>query len=289
MRFRNARDRGFSLAELLVVMGILAILVAILLPYLQKVREQERRVQCAENLHVIVQALRNYANLNKDFYPSTTYDVARHPIGYTAYTGADSTDPFAKGTGVAPNDVTASLWLLVRGGFVTPKLFVCPSTTDETDPMMTGGQRVAADQRSNFTAGHFLSYSYASPFSNAPDYKMNDTRPADFALMADKNPGTAGVIGPTFDASAFELAKANSANHQKAGQNVLYADGHVAFQTTPYCGFGVGDRRDNIYTAVLPIPVPANELPPRESNGFCGRDVGPAGDEDSYLVPTGDD
>jgi prepilin-type N-terminal cleavage/methylation domain-containing protein/prepilin-type processing-associated H-X9-DG protein len=276
--------RAFSLAELLVVVGILGILIAILLPYVEKVRETARRAQCTENLRDIMVALRSYANANGHNYPSTTFDHAH--TGYTAYTGADSLDPFSKDTAVKANDVTASLWLLVREGYAPARSFVCPSSGDEVDPMRSDGEVLGPDKRSNFTSSQYLSYSYSSPFSSAPGYRMNDTQKADFALMADMNPG---VIGPAFDAPPFELAKANSNNHRKAGQNVLYADGHVSFQSTPYCGTGVGERRDNIYTARAPIPLPASQLPPPESTGFFGHDVSPAGTDDSYLVPADDD
>jgi len=276
--------RAFSLAELLVVVGILGILLAILLPYVEKVRESARRAQCTENLRDIAIALRGYANANGHNYPSTIFDPTRP--GYTAYTGAESLDPFAKETTVKPNDVTASIWLLVREGYAPAKVFVCPSSGNDVDRMRGDGGVVGPEQRSNFTSGQYLSYSYASPFSKADKYKMNDTQKSDFALMADMNPG---VIGPAYDAPPFELAKANSNNHRKAGQNVLYADGHVSFQSTPYCGTGVGEYRDNIYTARAPIPLPASQLPPPESTGFFGHDVSPAGTDDSYLVPADDD
>lgn len=276
--------RAFSLAELLVVLGILGILIAILLPYVEKLRESDRRAVCAQNLNAILQALRGYANANGHNYPGTSYDSAHS--GYTAYTGADSPDPFASDSKVKPNDVTASLWLLVREGYAPAKLFVCPSSGDDVDRMRSGGAIVPPDKRSNFTSGQYLSYSYASPFSSADKYKMNDTQRSDFAIMADMNPGG---IAPAFDASPFELARANSNNHRKAGQNVLYADGHVQFQMTPYCGTGTADHRDNIYTARAPIPLPPSQLPPPESPGFFGRDVSPAGVNDSYLVPTDDD
>ncbi len=283
------RCRGFTLVELLVVVGILAILIAIFLPYLSKVHETERRARCANNLALLMQGLRNYASANDHMYPSVVYDADHNPNGYTAFTGADSTDPFVKGTTVLPNDVTASLWLLVRAGLASAGSFTCPSSSDSVDPMRTAGSRVTPDRRSNFTSGGNLSYSYASPFSSAPGYKKNDTQPSDFALLADKSPGVAGknddVVGPSFDAQPFDLAKANSNNHRKAGQNVLYADGHVAFQSTPYCGVGQGIRRDNIFTALSPIPLTPGQRPPPESNGFFGRNIGPSWINDSYLVP----
>jgi prepilin-type N-terminal cleavage/methylation domain-containing protein/prepilin-type processing-associated H-X9-DG protein len=276
--------RAFSLAELLVVLGILGILIAILLPYVEKVRETNRRAQCADNLREIMTALRNYASANGHFYPSTTF--AKTPGGYTAFTGADSADPFAKDTQVKPNDVTASLWLLVREGYVPAKRFVCPSSGNDVDPISTHGMVVGADKRSNFTSGQYLSYSYASPFSTAFTSGFNDAEPSDFALLADKNPG---LIGPTFDAPPLQLAAANSKNHRQAGQNVLYADGHIQFQMTPYCGNGKADHRDNIYTARAPIPLPSNQLPPIENPGFLSHDYSAAAANDSYLVPTGDD
>jgi prepilin-type N-terminal cleavage/methylation domain-containing protein/prepilin-type processing-associated H-X9-DG protein len=276
--------RAFSLAELLVVLGILGILVAILLPYVEKVRETSRRAQCMANLSQIMTALRSYASVNDHFFPSTIFDKAHG--GYAAFTGADSPDPFAKDTQVKPNDVSASLWLLVHEGYLQPKSFVCPSSGNEVDPMRTDGNAMGPEKRSNFTSGQYLSYSYASPFSTADKYKLDDTQPSDFALIADKNPG---VIGPEFDASPFELAAANSRNHRQAGQNVLYADGHVQFQMTPFCGTGTTDHRDNIYTARAPVPVPSNLIPPVESTGFLGHDVSPAAANDSYLVPTDED
>ena len=193
-----------------------------------------------------------------------------------------------------PNDVTAALWLLVRGRMVRTGSFVCPSTWNPSEPAAIDGKEVKAEDRSNFSDGSHLSYSYSSPYSSAPGYQMNDTQQSDFALMADKNPGVAppdrdNVMGPAYDASPFELAKANSNNHGKAGQNVLYADGHVAFQMTPYCGVGSGRRRDNIYTALSPIPLTPGNRPPPYTNGFYGRNIGPSWTNDSYLVPTDDE
>ena len=65
-----AKKRGFTLIELLVVVAIIALLVSILVPAVQKAREQAVRAVCAGNLHHWNLLLNIYAQDNNDRYPT---------------------------------------------------------------------------------------------------------------------------------------------------------------------------------------------------------------------------
>ncbi len=62
--------RGFTLVELLVVIGILAVLIAILLPALNTARRAAVRTQCLTQVRGIALAMQFYANDNKNWFPS---------------------------------------------------------------------------------------------------------------------------------------------------------------------------------------------------------------------------
>jgi type II secretory pathway pseudopilin PulG len=281
---RKRSRPGFTVIEFLVGIGMIAILIAILIPYVLSARESSHRAECASHLHLIWNALNQYTseNGNERPFPRVIYDQAHMPTGYTAFTGPDGGNPFAAGSKVKPNDVTASLWLLVRGGYIKDlSAFVCPSTWDEPDRLDDTAQK-----RGNFRKSINLSYSYACPFS---EWKFtSDTLVADFVVIADRNPGFAAkgdqIVGPPRDAPPFELAKGNSRNHQGAGQNVLHGAGDVAFEMTPYCGVS----KDNIYTALAAKPL-EGEHPPLDVPGYIGNKLSPAYQLDSYLVPTADE
>jgi prepilin-type N-terminal cleavage/methylation domain-containing protein len=159
---RSRGDLAFTLVELLVVIGIIALLVSILLPTLNKARAAALRTACLSNLRQVHATLAMYAEINRDYVP----------VGYR-----DGTPP---GTGAGTKQFNSMVYsgttghlvifgLLLDSGFLrTPQMFYCPAENDPSRQYNTPENpfptNLSYTSTSNTQAG------YASRPSNAiPD------------------------------------------------------------------------------------------------------------------------
>src|ERR1700722_12399805 len=79
------KTHGFTLVELLVVVGIIAVLISLLLPALNRAREQANSIKCMSNIRTISQALLNYSADNKG-YVIPSFNLPPLPGAATNYT-----------------------------------------------------------------------------------------------------------------------------------------------------------------------------------------------------------
>jgi prepilin-type N-terminal cleavage/methylation domain-containing protein/prepilin-type processing-associated H-X9-DG protein len=168
---RVSRAAGFTLVELLVVIGIIAILVSILLPSLGKARNQANSVKCAANLRQIYLACQMFAAEHKDHLPRPSIvggDDPKDPdpaIDAIDCWALENLNGQSNTSGHASLTVGA-LWRYIPGKDTRAKLLLCPS--DNGEKTQGGGTAVSGDIR-NF------SYSFNAYITNPNDRQRGGT------------------------------------------------------------------------------------------------------------------
>src|SRR5262245_40631529 len=102
------RIRAFTLIELLVVVAIIAVLIGLLLPAVQKVREAASRAKCVNNVKQLALACHTYCSSNDAFPFGRKYDI------WDSYTWIELILPH-----IEQNAVYAGYWTLPLTGFTT--------------------------------------------------------------------------------------------------------------------------------------------------------------------------
>jgi prepilin-type N-terminal cleavage/methylation domain-containing protein/prepilin-type processing-associated H-X9-DG protein len=212
--------RAFTLIELLVVISIIALLIAILLPQLTRVKEGARRAQCSSNLHQFNLGTVNYAIENDGKYP----DARRDDGGY--HTRFLSTEVYE--------------YLLDAAGGDN-RIFICPNQDPAIQAYLMPGNTPPNG------LGYRIGYLYLGGFdhtgwTNAPNnpiwdspQSLDDAKPDDKILadfIYEPGPGvgnpTVGSHGKTGQVRVFGNLTVEEAGVE--GGNVVFVDGSVQWR-----------------------------------------------------------
>ena len=238
------KRKGFTLVELLVVIGIIGLLAGMLLPNLTAAWESAKRTNCKSNLKSIGTSLKAYAGNNRgNRFPSLFSSTSDARFASEAWGGGWTEDTWVlddKGDPENDDDIaledmepftcnTHCLFLLVRLGYSDTGVFTCPSDDNaELDDV------ARPESWWSFHMMNSCSYSYQNQLGK----NTTDSLDSRTALIADHNPSradTADDVPPGAD-DTDDWWNWNSPNHDWQGQNVLYGDAHVDWTTSPTCG-----------------------------------------------------
>ena len=205
--------RAFTLVELLVVIGIIAILIATLLPVLGRVREQAKGAQCMSNLRQIAGAMHMWLNENKHGGTIATIHGVPSKDQYVYYYG---TAPLNPSSGPPPTKF-GFLWPYLKNTAV----FECPVVAEwDLPPSDPGGVKCSYGTNSYDILGKFVKMKRPADTLMLGDYMQVDAttgalwRGSGFNVI--RSPNDSGSFAPGFH------------GRHRAKGNVLWYDSHVS-------------------------------------------------------------
>jgi prepilin-type N-terminal cleavage/methylation domain-containing protein/prepilin-type processing-associated H-X9-DG protein len=205
--------RGFSLVELLVVIGIIALLIAILLPTLNKARQQGAAVQCMSNQREVGQAMMIYANSNKGWlYPPM--------LGVNVPCNQRWTTKVFKFDRI-PDPPTNEF------GDYVPKILLCPSDATDVTVQPDGSPYILPTQLNVHT--YVLSHNPGHRDVTYSKKELGGLDPSAFVMMGEKNSQAPDCYMGTVEGDPSDYKRVvNFYAHGKRGSNYLFLDLHVA-------------------------------------------------------------
>jgi prepilin-type N-terminal cleavage/methylation domain-containing protein len=259
---------GFTLVELLVVIGIIALLISILIPALAKAREGAIRTQCGANLHQWGVALMSYSADNKNRLPITPYYGGAPSLlnQFELWNRSGSTTPpprdqfeidmlvrYVKGFKATTDPTKSTLsgvWLCpaVNGQATAIPGWWWPGYAGNTWSHYSFFSRtslwpITSNAALGGTAVPNTSPSQNYVYATNPDDLMDTRFAADRVVMADAtvwigsnngwsfNHAITGGARPIFDSVYGTLVGPQSSIKDCRGMNELYGDGHVVWKT----------------------------------------------------------
>jgi prepilin-type N-terminal cleavage/methylation domain-containing protein/prepilin-type processing-associated H-X9-DG protein len=288
---RSATRPGFTLIELLVVMAIIAILIGLLLPAVQKVREAANRMKCTNNLKQIGLAVHNYEN-NYGKAPAWGYHIPRVSAqgadpGHSALTQllpfleqqalADTID-LNVGRDLPPNQTLAQRTREVR-------MYVCPSAPSDRTNQSDG----VTDYAPPLGVSDVLLTCSQLPFSTSQYYGgMLGTSPDPNYPVPPSGPPGGTHTKRTVKFSDVKDGLSNTICFaEQAGKPNVWYKGRT--NNTPFGNYGwynmmVSEYPIHRYDTSVPSPLPVGQFEPPDG---CGGSINAANGRGFYSFHLG--